>query len=181
MRDKCFPPSWEGEVSDPSAYRWPEGVKRVTHEDMLNAVEQAILALLKGGNQDRLHRQDLVESWTQAHAHITDDGIFSPPPTMTTNVPAMVVDAVNSPKGLATSGIFDRVRPVKPDIKSAPTYSDPIIVQSTISSAHTELARSKEKAFRQLLLQPRQFKRPAPSGGDDIYFQPPEPKTPRLL
>jgi hypothetical protein len=181
MRDKCFPPLWEGKASDPSGYRWPDGVKRVTHKDMLEAVEQAILALLKEDNQDRLHRQDFVENWFQAHAYITDDGIFSPPPAMSTNFPAMVVDAVNSPKGLVMSGIFDRVRPVKPDINSEPAYSGPITFQSTMSSARTEVACSNERAFRTWLLQPRQAKRlAAPSGVDDIYFQPPKPKTPRL-
>jgi hypothetical protein len=180
MRDMCIPLSWEGEPSDPAGYRWQDDVKRATHKDMLDAVEKAILTLLKEGNEDRLHRQDLVEDWIKAHAHITDDGIFSPPPAMTQDFPPIVVDGTNSPRGLVMSGIFDQVRPVKPDKRSAPSYSAPLIAQSTMSLSNLQAARTEEKAFQDNLLGGPRPKGPAKRGApDNFYFQEPKAKSRR--
>ncbi|KAG0697550.1 hypothetical protein DFH29DRAFT_1071564 [Suillus ampliporus] len=138
MHDMCFAPSW-GDENDksPSGFKWPEDVPHVTHEGMLEAVESAILTLLKEGDKDRFQPQMIPTHWTDAHAHIDDDGIFNPPPSMSKTFLPVVVDGINSLQPLGTSGLFDQVRPVPPDPPQS-TYPSSII-PTTVSSARSEL------------------------------------------
>lgn len=172
MRDKCFAPTWgdDDRIILPSGYKWPDNVPRVTHDDMLGAVERAIISLFKEGDQDRLYQQKIPDRWTDAHAHITDDGIFVPPPTMSSTFPPVVVDGANASKGLVTSGIFDRVRPVQPDLHSAPTYSRSIVDATAATSSHNSAVRSSQRALYNELFQPgRVAKRPPPVAADSYF------------
>ncbi|KAG2140563.1 hypothetical protein DEU56DRAFT_911630 [Suillus clintonianus] len=48
MRDLCIPSSWGDETdTTPTGFTWPHNVPRVTHEQMIEAVERAIVTLLQ--------------------------------------------------------------------------------------------------------------------------------------
>ncbi|KAG2029035.1 hypothetical protein BDR03DRAFT_1018992 [Suillus americanus] len=126
LRNMCFPISW-GDENDrsPSGFVWPMDTPRITHEKMLDAVEAAILTLLKDPpSPEHLSRNNAPPLWKSCHADVDDDGIFHPPPEMQKTTPPVVVDGVNSGRALGTIGVFDRVRSVSPNQEANGSLSD---------------------------------------------------------
>jgi hypothetical protein len=134
MRDMCFPPTWSGKKgkekdTSPSAYVWPQGKPRVTHEKMIAAVETAIVTLLKDTSEagtKRLTADEPGAEWKRFHANIDDDGIFTPPTGMKPNVPPVVLHGVVHHQPLSADGIFDRILaiPMPIDTSMVSTLTD---------------------------------------------------------
>jgi hypothetical protein len=115
MRDMCIPPSWNDEDLTPTGLIPLEDGERVTHDQMIEAVETAILKLLKDSSPlgtQRLAIQSESVAWGATHASIDEDGIFYAPANMTKDLPPVVLDGMGKESPQTNIGIFHRVRAI---------------------------------------------------------------------
>jgi hypothetical protein len=171
MRDLCIPPSWGKEEDDgkvdpsPLSYSWPEDLPRVRHEQMLEAIEKAILTLVQDMDIDEpavldpvLTYDDLIQkpppTWNSYHASINHDGIFTPPVGMEKKpgLTPVVTDGHDSTLGQINKGVFYKVNliSVDPRMEEAEVFSMAKILTAAQSGTG---AASKEEEFNKQVYQ----------------------------
>lgn len=181
MRNLCIPPLWgdggEKVNRSPDGYAWPEGLPRVTHSKMLEAIEKAILTLVADmdprSNLDPVLTFDSLENppnnWDDYHARINSDGIFLPAAgaTAATALLPVVVDSQNHTLSQVKQGLYYRVNPIGIDtrVEEAPVTIINQVLTATRSSAYSGKEEFCGHLFKGLGMPPRKRANSTP---DDV-------------
>jgi hypothetical protein len=168
MRDMCIPPSFGDKVRQtPDGYWWPKDHPRASHAKMLEAIEKAILALLKDSDlddmdsdsdldEDSLHPiytfdEAPPEIWRKYHANINADGIFIPPKNMEADTLPVVLDSYNSTSSQVKHGLFYRANPIGPDTRLDDVDDSKPKISHVLSATHSGPYSGKEE-FRKRIV-----------------------------